>query len=185
MKPKLSIEVVVTNYYTVTDCYNQEHRFDSYSKAVDFFEYTKKERKVLNLIKPKGVTLVVSNNPSVFYKVYPGFLGYNGVPFCECTKEKDRPYFYNLINSVERYSSIYGSLINVLKKTYNLLHKVETFDRRDGAYHYQWNTEVGNTYCIAPSASDVVWNNHYWYNWDGENFTTNDPDCLVTSSDFK
>lgn len=181
----MTVEVVVTNYYMVTDCYNYTRRFKRYEEALEYLKYQKEEQKVINIIKPKGVTLVISRNPNVFYKVYAGFLGYNGVPFCDCNKDKDRAYFYNLHNTIERYSNICGSLITVLKKTYALLKDLKTFDKQDGAYHYSWDTEVGNSYCIGPCALESVWGNHYWYNWDGENFTTNDPDCLVTSKDFK
>ena len=185
MEPKMTLKVVVENYYEVIDCYNYTRCFDDYKRAVEYFNYVKAEQKVISYLKPKGATLVVSKNPNVFYKCYPGFIGFNGVPFCDCTKDKGRPYFYNGLNSVERYSHIHGSVIEVLQKTYKLLDGVRSFDRRDGAYHYHWNTEVGNSSCIMPTSSATVWENHYWYNWDGENFTTNDLDCLVTSRDFK
>ena len=185
MEPKMCVEVVVTNYYTVTDCYNFTHRFEYYKEAIRFLENQREERKVISMLKPKGATLILSKDRYVYYGVIPAFIGFNGVPFCDCTKDKDRPYFYNGINSVERYSHIYGSVIEVLQKTYKLLDGVRSFDRWDGAYHYHWNTEVGNSSCIMPSANASVWDNHYWYNWDGKNFTTNDPDCLITSRDLK
>jgi hypothetical protein len=185
MKPKLSVEVVVTNYYMVTDCYNYTRRFEHYKEAVRFLKNQREEQKVISMLKPKGATLILSNNRYVYYGVIPAFIGFNGVPFCECNKDKTRPLFYNHNNTIERYSTVYGSLIDVLKRVYELLDGVQSFDRWDGAYHYSWDTEVGNSHCIYPATLGSIWNDSYWYNWDGENFTTNDPDCLVTSSDFK
>lgn len=181
--PKLKKVKVVTYYYEVTNSYGVKSSCENIEEAKELLKFANKEKKVLDLIKPKGVTLVLSKHQYYYYKVIPAFIGFNGVPFCEANKDKGKEYFYNGINSIEdHFSRIYGNLPTVLARAYKLLDGRESFDRWDGAYHYYWNTQVGNTHCIA---TPVAWKyGALWYNWDGENFTTNDKDCKVTNEDI-
>lgn len=181
---KITTKKIVTYQYQVVDNYNHMHKFNYKADAELFLDFCKKERKIINYIKPTGVTLVVSKNPNVYVHVVAAFIGYNGVPFCEASKDKKREFFINPSNSIEdHFSHIYGNIVDVIKKSYDMLNGRETFDKHDGAYHYYWNTEVGNEFCFP--IEDEHWKNGvFWYNWDGKNFITNDKTCKLTNNDF-
>lgn len=176
----------VTYTYEVLDNYGTKRIFSSLAEATEYSDYVVKERKVLDYIKPKGITLVVSEDYNVFYKVLPAFIGYNGVPFCEVMKDKHRDCYMNLSNSVERYSSIYGNLLNILKRAYKVTEAIciSSFDKWDGAYHYYWNTKYGSSSCTHCCHPNHWTKNVLWYNWDGKEFTTNDPKCELKTEDF-
>lgn len=178
--------IVIT--YEVIDNYGNKREFETLAEARKFEKYVKKERKVLDYFKPKGVTLIVSKDLDVFYNVINGAIGFNGVPFCSVLKRKNVvDSYYNLSNPVEkRMSSIHGSLIAVLKRAYVLMNTkcLSSFDYLEGAYHYRWNTTVGNSACVYELHPDNWKKGAYWYNWDGKQFTTNDPKCKITSEDL-
>lgn len=184
MTAKLIKKKIISYEYQVVDNYGISHTFSNKADADIYLSSCKREQKILNYLKPKGVTLVVSKNPNVYYKCVAAFIGYNGVPFCSVYKSKDRHLYYNGINSIEdHFSSIHGDLAEVLKKAYALLNGRGAIDRYDGAYHYYWNPAVGNDYCVEPEPEH--WKNGvYWYNWDGKEFTTNDKKCKLTTKDF-
>ena len=176
----------VTYTYEVLDNYGKVNHFDSLTEATRYSDYVAKERNVLNYIKSKGVTLVVSEDYNVFYEVLPAFIGFNGVPFCDVRKDKHRDHYMNLSNSVERSSSIYGNLLEILKRAYKLTDEKcrSSFDRWDGAYHYYWDVKYGYSCCAYYCHPSHWTKNVLWYNWNGKKFTTNDPDCKLTTKDF-
>lgn len=176
----------VTYTYEVLDNYGKVRSFDNLADATQYSDYVVKERKVLDYIKPKGVTLVVSEDYDVFYKVLPAFIGFNGVPFCDVMKDKQRDHYMNLCNSVERYSSIYGNLLDILKRAYKVTDENcrSSFDTWDGAYHYYWDVKYGDSCCAHYCHPDHWTKNVLWYNWDGKTFTTNDPKCELKTEDF-
>lgn len=172
--------------YEVTDFFGRRGVFDNKKEAEYHLGIATMEENIINkYVKPHGVTLVVCNNSGIYYKTYPAFIGYNGVPFCDANRAKNREFFWNGINSVQDHmSSIHGNVCEVLKKAYDLLHNVGCFDRIDGAYHYYWNPAVGNP-CCFPVGDYWLEETVLWYNWDGEHFTTNDPDCELSDNSFK
>jgi hypothetical protein len=177
--------IVIT--YEVTDNYGNKREFDTFAEAQKFERYVKEERKVLDYFKPKGVTLIVSKDLDVFYNVAAGAIGFNGVPFCSVLKPKNTDSYYNSSNPVEKLiSSIHGPLIAVLKRAYVLMNTkcLSSFDYREGSYHYRWNTAVGNPACTHELHPNYWKKGAYWYNWDGKQFTTNDPKCKITSEDL-
>ena len=177
------IKTVILSY-EVEDNYGHTHTFKSVEEASAYEHFVQEERKILNYIKPKGVTLVISQDSSVYYKVIPGFIGYNGVPFCDALKNKGRESYYNGINTVERYSSIRGSLIQILSRAYKVCSSkcFHTFNVWDGAYHYHWDSAYG---IETGETQPNLWRKGaLWYNWDGEHFTTNDLNCKITAQDL-
>lgn len=176
----------VIHTYEVLDNYGKTYSFNSLAEATQYSDYVVKERKVLDYIKPKGVTLVVSEDYSVFHKVLPAFIGFNGVPFCDVMKDKHRDHYMNLNNSVERNSSIYGNLLDILKKAYVVTNKYckSSFDIWNGACHYHWDIKYGDSCCAYYCHPNHWTKNVLWYNWDGKEFTTNDINCKLTTKDF-
>lgn len=170
--------------YEVTDAYDHVKTFDTKEEAWLFAQQVDLEKTIIEYIKPKGVTLVLCKNPNVFYKVYPCFIGWNGVPFCDVLADKERGHFMNLDNSIERLSSLNGDLCEIIQKAYKLFstYGTKTFDYRDGACHYSWHHTTGNEFCFDV---DEYWlKDVFWYNWDGKQFTTNDPNCKLSNNDF-
>jgi hypothetical protein len=176
----------VTYTYDVLDNYGRISSFNSLTGATKYSDYVVKERKVLDYIKPRGVTLVVNEGYKGFYKVLPAFIGFNGVPFCDIMKDRQIDHYMNLENSVERYSSIRGNLPDVLKRAYKVADEncKSSFDRWDGGYHYYWDIKYGNSECLCDCHPKHWTKNVLWYNWDGKEFTTNDPNCKLTTKDF-
>lgn len=176
----------VTYTYEVLDNYGKINSFNSLTEATQYSDYVAKERKVLDYIKPKGVTLVVSEDYDALYSVLSAFIGFNGVPFCDVMKDKHRDHYMNINNPVERSSSIYGNLLDILKKAYIVTNKNcrSSFDRWDGAYHYCWDIKYGNSCCAECCHPEYWTKNVLWYNWDGKEFTTNDFNCKLTTKDF-
>lgn len=186
MVKKIKTVRTIVYTYEVEDNYGNISGFDDKKKALDYLKYVKAERKVLDLIKPSGVTLIVSKDKNVFYKCIPAFIGFCGVPFCEANKDKEREFYYNGINSVERYSSIYGNLIKVLKQSFKLMHEkcMSSYDYHDGAYRYHWDTIHGNSACAFICHPNHWTKGALWYHWDGKEFSTNDRKCKITKQDL-
>lgn len=181
--PEIEVVEVITHLYKVTDVYGYTTSFESKEEATHYLERQITEKEALSHLKPKGVTLVVSKRPQTYYRVIAGYVGYNGVPFCKCEKEKDREHFMALSNTIERCSTIHGNIPEILGKVFNLLHGRSYFDRWDGAYHFHWNPAIGNPHCAGYDLS--AWEKGaLWYNWDGDKFTTNDPTCQYTDKDI-
>lgn len=171
--------------YVVRDNYGNDIELPTLRDAEVVEEIIKEERKVLDLIKPTGVTLILSKLTD-YYPGYviPAFIGWNGVPFCECNKDKDRDFFHNLNNTIENTSSIHGNLLNTLKSAYKLLDLKgrNSYDYWSGAYHYHWDIAYGNENVVEHY---IAWcKGALWYHWNGKTFTTNDPKCKLTSKDF-
>ena len=145
------------------------------------------KRKEKCLIKNRKIngTWLVSKDENVFYECIPAFIGFNGVVFCEAPKAKDKDYYHNLHNSVQRTSDIYGNMVTVMKKVFALLYGLGKFDRHNGASHYYWDPAVGNRTCQHICHPDHWSKGAYWYNWDGKHFTTNDNKCKVADKDFE
>ena len=174
----------VTYTYEVEDNFGWVQSFNTEGEAQTFAHHVEEEKKVLNYLRPKGVTLVVSKDKNVFCKCIPAFIGFNGAVFCEAPKDKDRDFYHNLNNSVQRTSDIYGNMVTVMKKVFTLLYGLGKFDTYNGAYHYYWDPAIGNRTCQHICHPDHWMKGAYWYNWDGNTFTTNDPNCKITDMNF-
>lgn len=162
---------IVTYEYVVTDAFGKENVFERKAEAIDFEKHVKAMRKVIGYIRPNGVTLVVSRDEDVFYKSVPAFIGIDGKPFMECTKDKRREHFRGNVPHTW-HCDVYGNIVEVLK---------QAFER---ASYWIWETEYGETQC-GYILNEYHWQEGaLWYNWDGEQFTTNDPDCKITTKDF-
>lgn len=171
--------------YEVTDAYGHTYSFNNKNEAESYAKYVALQKTIIQMyIKPRGVTLVLCKNPNVFYKVYPCFIGWNGVPFCSVLADKERNHYMNLDNTIERISQLYGDLHEIIQKAYGLLSVSgnKTFDRWNGACHYSWNHVTGNDFCFY---ADEYWlKDVLWYNWDGKHFSTNDKTCTLTDLSF-
>lgn len=183
---KFQKKTIVSYKYEVTDFFGFKQTFNDKKDADRVYAHVKLEEDIIKkYVKSRGVTLVVCMNSGVFYKVYPAFIGYNGVPFCDCNRDKTGDHFYNSINSIQdQFSRIHGNLCEVLQKAYELLHGTGSFDRWDGAYHYHWNIATGNPYCFPVNECWMEEKDVLWYHWDGKHFSTNDKTCTLTDLSF-
>jgi hypothetical protein len=174
----MKVVKVVTKKYVVTDNFGHNSVFLDKTVALRYESIVRGERKVIKLIRPKGVTLVVSKNENVFFKVVPAILGFNGLPYAEANKDKNREHFMNTLDPINPYSSITGGIVSVLKQTY---HRITN---ATGTYNL-WNKRYGNS-SMDLALHPTYWSKGaLWYNWDGENFSTNDKQCKITNADFK
>lgn len=171
--------------YSVLDNYGKTLEFDSKEAAQDCEDYINKEKVVLDNIRKTGVTLVVSKDHDVFYKCIPAFIGFHGVPFCEARKDKDRDFYMASCGHIDSIGVKGGNLIRVLLDFYNIMctRCNTSFDYHDGSYHFRWDNTYGHK-CSFMCHPDHWMKGAYWYNWDGENFTTNDPSCKLSAKDF-
>lgn len=165
----MEVRKIVTYKYVVVDNFGEECVFDKEQDALKYQQVIDKEREIIGYIKPKGVTLVVSTDMHVWFKTQPAFVALDGVPFAQCDKEKRCEHFYGL-NPFDQYRGIHGGIVDVLKQVFE--------------YTGKWETTYGNKQC-----SYILHPYHWkegvlWYNWDGENFTTNDKECKITNNDF-
>ncbi|MBR4590823.1 MAG: hypothetical protein IKO36_09235 [Bacteroidaceae bacterium] len=169
--------IIIKKYqWEVTDNFGDTTTFDDKRLAEDYQKIIRQERRVINYIRPKGVTLVVSKDNNVFYRAIPAFLGYDGVPYAEAPKDKDREHFMDLMDPINYYGSISGDIITMLREAYRRIS--QSYETR------LWNKKYGNKACCS-ILHPVNWTRGaLWYNWDGEKFTTNDKKCKITTEDF-
>lgn len=174
----MKVVKVVTKKYVVTDNFGHDSVFSDKTVALRYERVVRGERKVIKLIRPKGVTLVVSKDEDVFLKTVPAILGFNGLPYAKADKTKNCEHFMNTLDPINHYSSISGGIVKVLKETY---HRITN---ATGTYRL-WNKKYGNSSMVF-SLHPTHWSKGaLWYNWDGEKFSTNDKKCKITNADFE
>lgn len=175
-------------YYTykVTDNFGNTKEYDTAAAARNMEHHYAKERKmILNYIRPKGITLVLSKDTEHYVKCIPAFIGYNGVPLCECNKDKNRDFYMSQFLFADDGRSFFGNLFKVIKESYEFASEYcnYSFDHWRGAYHDRWDAKYGNNAAIGHISG---WSKGVlWYHWDGDTFTTNDKKCKLTSENFK
>lgn len=171
--------------YQVTDNFGNEKEYENAAAARNMERHYAKERKILNYVKPKGITLVLSKDAEYYAKCIPAFIGYNGVPLCQCNKDKERDFYMSQFLFADDGRSFFGNLFKVIKESYEFASKCcnYSFDRWRGAYRDRWDAMYGND---AAMGHINGWTKGVlWYHWDGNTFTTNDKKCKLTSEDFK
>lgn len=171
--------LIKTYKWQVTNNFGEITTFDNKRDAEKYQNVVKRERRVLNYIRPKGVTLVVSKDFGVFYRAVPAFLGCNGLPYAEAPKDKDREFFMCLADPFDHYHVISGDIVMMLKEAYRRMPQIEE------DVPYVWSKRYGNRACGFILHPDNWGRGILWYNWDGENFSTNDKKCKITTKNFK
>ena len=165
----------VVKEYEVTDNFGETHIFKTEAEAILLEDIYEREKKVINYLRPRGITIVVNKNPNIFYQVFPAFVGYNGVPYAELSYEKEREHFMLCLDPIDHIYAFGGNLLQMLKECYRRIPNIPEGKR--------WNLKYGCniTHMLHPDHWEGI---IYWYNWDGCQFTTNDPSCKITTEDF-
>lgn len=179
----------IRKYYTiyrVINNYGETHEFDSKEEAQSFENFVRREKKVLNNIRKDGITLVVSKDLNVFCECIPAFIGFHGIPFCEVRKDKDREHYMASYSHIDSVGIKGGNLIGMLKFFYEIMCTTcsHSFDYWNGAYHFKWDNTYGNRAMQYMCHPNHWRKGAYWYNWNGEEFTTNDSHCSLKTEDF-
>ncbi len=169
--------LIKTYKWEVADNFGRVQSFENRHRAEEYQQSVKRERRVINYIRPKGVTLVVSKNSRAWYANIPAFLGYDGVPYAQANKDRDRDFFMDLLDPIDSYRGITGDTVPVLKAAYRRI--TQSGETR------LWNKKYGNSSCSLVLHPDSWTRGALWYNWDGKNFSTNDKKCKITNKDFK
>lgn len=178
------IKHVYYTYQTI-DNFGNKHEYEKKSEATRMKKHYAAEKKILDFVKSKGVTLILSKNTEFYVKCIPAFIGYNGVPLCRCDKYKDRDFYMSQFLFADDGRTFFGNLRTVLKESFEFGNKYlhQSFDRWRGAYRDRWDKVYGNDAAV-PHIS--AWTKGVlWYHWDGGTFTTNDKKCKLVSEDFK